>query len=107
MTTHESSLSVTLSGTPDLPVDALKALYRVTGRSTVELREAIRAGEPVYAAAVFGHDHIDVAPRLERTVALLEQWGLAFTVHETANGERDEIPLETMREILDAPADEG
>lgn len=96
---------MTLSGSPDLPAEALKALYRVTGRSTVELREAIRAGEPVYAAGLFGADHIDVAPRLERTVALLEQWGLAFTVHETADGEREEIPLATMREILGASAD--
>ncbi len=104
MTSFDNSLSVTLSGVSDLPADALKALYRVTGRSTVELREAIRAGEPVYAASLFGRDHIQVAPRLERTVSLLEQWGLAFSIHENADGERDEIPVETMREILGADA---
>jgi len=102
-----NALSVTIAGSPDLPSAAVKALYRTTGRSTVELRRAIAAGEPVFVAELFGPDHIDVVPRLERTIALLERFGLGVTIHELADGERDEISLETMREIIDGPATGG
>lgn len=102
MNEPHNALSVTIDGTPDLPAEALKAFYRVTGRSTVELRRSIAAGEPVYTAALFGNDHIEVVPRLEKTIALLEQLGLPFVVHELIDGDRDEIDVETMRSILDA-----
>ena len=60
----------------------LKSLYRITGRSVVELRRAIRAGEPVYTAALFGNDHIQVVPRLEKTAEFLDGLSVAYTVDE-------------------------
>lgn len=106
MTDTQNALSLTLEGTPDLPSEPLKALYRLTGRSTVELRRSILAGEPVYAAALFGADHIQVVPRLEKVVDYLTGLGLPFVVHEWVDGEREEIPVETMREIIDVADDE-
>jgi hypothetical protein len=106
VTTAQNALSVTIDGAPDLPNEPLKALYRLTGRSTVELRRSILAGEPVYTAALFGNDHIDVVPRLEKTIDYLTGLGLPFTVHEWVDGESEEIPLETMREIIDVADDE-
>lgn len=100
MTAPSNALSITIDGTPDFPSAVLMSLYRITGRSSVELRRAITAGEPVYSAALFGNDHIDVAPRLEKTASLLEELGVPFTVHEWVDGERDEIPVAVMREIL-------
>lgn len=104
MTAPENAISLTITGTPDFGSEVLKSLYRLTGRSTVELRHAIRDGEPVYTAALFGNDHLDVVPRLEKTVDYLVGLGIPFTVHEWIDGERDEISLETMREILGAAA---
>ncbi|MBW9092699.1 hypothetical protein JNB62_03275 [Microbacterium jejuense] len=98
--TAETALSLTLVGTPDFGSEVLKALYRITGRSTVELRTAILAGEPVYTAELFGSDHIHVVPRLEKTVAYLEGLGVPFVVHEWADGEREEITLDVMRRII-------
>lgn len=95
------ALSLTLDGTPDLPSAPLQALYRITGRSTVELREAIASGDPIYTAALFGNDHIQVVPRLEKTIAYLTEHGLAFTVTESHDGEDAPISLATMREILE------
>ena len=103
MNEYSNALSVSIAGSPDLPGDAVKALYRTTGRSTVELRRAIAAGEPLFVAALFGPEHIDVVPRLEKTIALLEHLGLGVTLHEWTDGRRDEISAETMREIIDAP----
>src|SRR5690606_26740807 len=54
------SLSITLDGRPDLLAVRLKELYGITGRSSDALRRAIAAGEPIYSAALFGNDHIDV-----------------------------------------------
>ena len=102
MPSPENALSLTIAGTPDFPSEVLKALYRITGRSTVELRNSIRAGEPVYTAALFGNDHIDVVPRLEKTAAYLDEIGVAFVVHEWADGEREEISPEVMREIIES-----
>lgn len=102
MIAPENALSLTLVGTPDLSGEVLKSLYRLTQRSTVELRRAIRAGEPVYTAALFGNEHIDVVPRLEKTVDYLDGLGVAFTIHEWTDGRRDEISVEVMREILEA-----
>ena len=45
----DNALSVTLNDTPDLPSAVLQALYRITGRSSGELRRSILAGEPVEA----------------------------------------------------------
>ncbi len=97
------ALSLTLDGTPDLPSAPLQALYRITGRSTVELREAILSGRPVYTVGLFGGDHIHVVPRFEKTLAFLIEHGLAFTVTESHDGEDATISLDTMREILEAP----
>jgi hypothetical protein len=101
----ENALSLTLVGTPDFGSEVLKALYRITGRSTVELREAILAGEPVYTAELFGSDHLRVVPRLEKTVAYLEELGVPFVVHEWADGGREEISLDLMRQIIEASGD--
>lgn len=97
----DNALSVTLNDTPDLPSAVLQALYRITGRSSGELRRSILAGEPVYTAALFGNDHIDVVPRLEKTIAYLDELGLPLTLHEWVDGERDEVSRETLRGILE------
>ena len=107
MPTPENALSLTVAGTPDYPSEVLKALYRITGRSTVELRNSIRAGEPVYTAALFGKDHIEVVPRLEKTAAYLDEIGAAFVVHEWADGTREEISRTVMQEIIEAADDES
>ena len=100
MNPPENALSLTITGTPDFGIEILKSLYRITGRSTVELRRAIQAGEPVYIAALFGNDHIQVVPRLEKTVDFLDELGVGYVIHELADGERQEVSLETMREIV-------
>lgn len=97
----DNALSVTLNDTPDLPSAVLQALYRITGRSSGELRRSILAGEPVYTAALFGNDHIDVVPRLEKTIAYLDELGLSFILHAHLDGERDEVSRETLRSILE------
>jgi hypothetical protein len=102
MTAPENALSLTIVGTPDFAGDVLKALYRITGRSTVELRGSIRAGEPVYTAALFGNDHIEVVPRLEKTAAYLDEIGVPFVVEEWTDGQRDVISRDVMRQIIDA-----
>jgi hypothetical protein len=102
VTAPENALSLTVTGTPDFPSEVLKAMYRLTGRSTVELRNAIRAGEPVYIVALFGTDHLDVVPRLEKTVDYLDGLGIPFVVHEWIDGARDQISVETMREIIES-----
>lgn len=103
----DESLSITLDGRPDFPSAVLQALYRITGRSTVELRRSILAGAPVYTAALFGPAHIDVVPRLEKTIAYVTELGAPFTLHESAGGERTAISLATLREILDASPETG
>jgi len=99
---HDDALSLTLVERPDLPSAVLQALYRITGRSSVELRRAIAAGEPVYTAGLFGHDHIEVVPRLEKTASFLTEHGLAFTISEWVDGAAEAITPETMRAILHA-----
>ena len=101
MPATDTALSLTIDGAPDLGSGVLQALYRLTGRSSVELRHAIRAGEPVYAAALFGSDHIEVVPRLQRTLDYLEGLGLPLTIHEWDGGERTEISPAVLREILE------
>ena len=102
MTTPENALSLTIAGAPDFGSEVLNSLYRITGRSTVELRRAIRDGEPVYTAALFGNDHIQVVPRLEKTADYLDGLGIPFTVHEWVDGERDEISIAVMRQIIES-----
>lgn len=96
------AISVTLDGTPDLPSAPLQALYRITGRSTVELRRSILAGEPLYTAALFDGDHLEVVPRLEKTIAYLVATNLPHRLHEMTDGERTEISAATLRDILEA-----
>ncbi|MDQ7879001.1 hypothetical protein Q9R08_13505 [Microbacterium sp. QXD-8] len=100
MTAPDNALSLTIAGTPDFGSEVLKSLYRITGRSSVELRRAIRDGEPLYTAALFGTDHIQVVPRLEKTADYLSRLGVPFTVHEWVNGEPEEISVEVMRQII-------
>lgn len=103
MTTEpRNAISLIIDGTPDFGREVLTALYRITGRSTVELRRAILAGEPVYVAALFGNDHLEVVPRLEKTIDYLDGLGIEYTVHEWVDDERDEISVQVMREILEA-----
>jgi hypothetical protein len=106
MSTADSALSITIDGTPDLPGEVLGALYRITGRSRDELRRSILAGEPVYSADLFGPDHHEVAPRLEKACDYLAGLGLGMIAHERVDGQTDEITLDTMREIL-AAAENG
>lgn len=101
------ALSVTLDGTPDLVSATLQALYRLTGRSTVELREAIAAGRPVYAASLFDAAHLTAVPRLEKTIAFLEAEGLEFRLTETVDGVDAPIDLPTLRELLEASDDDA
>lgn len=102
MTAPENALSLTIVGTPDFGSEVLKSLHRITGRSTGELRRAIRGGEPVYAATLFGNDHIRVVPRLEQTADYLDGLDVPFTVQEWINGERHEISIEVMRQIVES-----
>lgn len=95
------SVSVTLTGAPHLPTDTLQALYRITGRSTVELREAIVGGRPVYTASLFGRDHLDVVPRLEKTIGYLDAQGIGFSLTESDDGEDAVIDRATLREMLE------
>ncbi|MEV8273371.1 hypothetical protein [Microbacterium sp. NPDC077184] len=97
-----NAIDLTLDGTPDFPSVVLQALYRITRRSTPELRRAIRAGEPIFTAPLFGNDHIEVVPRLEKTVDYLDGLGIPFTLHEWVDGTREEITVPLMREIIEA-----
>lgn len=102
------SISITLDGAPDLPSERLQALYRITGRSTVELRESILARRPAYTARLFGREHLDVVPRLEKTIAYLTDAGIPFTLTESGEDAASPdaaapIDLATLRDILSAP----
>lgn len=99
------SIAIIIEDRPRLAPPLLKELYGITGRSSVELSSAILAGGDVYAAELFGNDHVQVAPRLEKTAAFCERHGLVFRIEETYDGETSQIDLATMRSILDA-ADE-
>ena len=105
MTAPANALSLTIAGTPDFGSEVLKPLHRITGRSTGELRRAIRAGEPVYSAGLFDNDHIQVVPRLEKTAEYLAGLDVSFTVHEWVDGERNEISIEVMRQIIESTGD--
>lgn len=102
MSAPENAISLTIVDRSDFGSEVLKSLYRLTGRSTGELRRAIHEGAPVYTAALFGNDHINVVPRLERTAAYLDSLGVPFTVDEWVDGERDQISVETMRAIIES-----
>lgn len=104
MHASDTALSLTIDGAPELGSGVLQALYRITGRSSVELRRSIRAGEPVYTAALFGSDHIEVVPRLQRTLGYLDALGLRCTIHEWHAGGRTEISRAVMLEILEITA---
>ena len=95
------SISIFIVGSPQLPPPLLKELYGITGRSSVELSAAVLAGRDVYAAELFGTDHVNVAPRLEKTVGFCERNGLMYRVEETYEGETAQIDLATMRSILE------
>lgn len=79
----------------------LRELYHITGRSSVELSSAILTDRNVYAAELFGNDHVAVAPRLEKTVGFCLRHGLRFRIEETYEGETAKIDLMTMRDILE------
>lgn len=97
----DNALSVTLDGAPDLPSAVLQALYRITGRSSVELRRSILRREPLFTAALFGNEHIHVVPRWEKTISYLEEIGIPFTLSELVDGEWAEVSRETVRNILE------
>lgn len=94
------SMSIALDGVTVLSPATLQALYRINGRSTVEMRRAAASGEPIYACTLFGADHIDAVPRLEKTAAFLIEQGVPFRVYESVDGERTEISLEVLQSIL-------
>ncbi|GAA3037827.1 hypothetical protein [Microbacterium dextranolyticum] len=97
----DNALSLQLDGTPEPPAAFLQVLYRLTGRSTVEMRRSILAGEPFYTVPLFGPEHITVVPRLEKTIDYLTEQRVPFRLVEWIDGERDEISLDTLREILE------
>lgn len=101
------SIAIIITGSAHLPPAMLKELYGITGRSSVELHSAIVAGANVYAAELFGNDHVEVAPRLEKTVDFCERNALAFRVEETYAGETAQIDVVTMRSILEAAGGEA
>ena len=101
---HDHTLALTLVERPDLPSATLQALYRITGRSTVELRHAIQGGDALYTAPLFGREHIEVVPRLEKSMAFLAEHGLAYTITESYDGVDQLITIDTLREILHAPS---
>ena len=47
MTDSPVSISLTLDGVTELSPQTLQALYRITGRSTVEMRLAAASAEPL------------------------------------------------------------
>lgn len=96
------SIAIIIEGRPHLAPPLLKELYRITGRSSVELSAAILAGHDVYAARLFGNDHFKVAPRLEKAAEFCARNDLAFRIEETYDGETALIDLATMRSILEA-----
>lgn len=96
------SIAIVIEGRPHLAPPLLKELYDITRRSSVELSTAILAGDDVYAASLFGNDHVEVAPRLERTAAFCARNDLAFRIEETYDGETEQIDLATLRSILEA-----
>lgn len=100
-----SSIAIIIEGRPHLAPPLLRELYGITRRSSVELSAAIVAGDDVYAAGLFGKDHVEVAPRLEKTAAFCARNGLAFRIEETYDGETAQIDLATMRSILEAAED--
>lgn len=99
--TDSPSIAIIIEGGPHLLPPLLRELYGITGRSSVDLSSAVRAGTDVYAAELFGNDHVEVAPRLEKTVAFCERNGLMFRVEETYEGETSGIDVATMRSILE------
>ena len=99
---ESASISIVIEGRPRLAPPLLKELYGITRRSPAELQSAILAGVEVYAAELFGSDHVEVAPRLEKTVEFCQRNDLAFRIEETYDAETAPIELTTMRGILDA-----
>lgn len=91
-------ISIIVTDSPDLPGAELQTLYRLTGRSTPDLRDAIRDGSPLYTAALFGAAHLTDAPRLEKTIEYLLAAGIPFRLEEA--GADAEVPLATLDEIL-------
>lgn len=73
----------------------------------MELTAAVTAGGDVYAAELFGNDHFDVAPRLEKVVRLCDREHLRYRIEETYEGEPTRIDASTMRNILEAASDLG
>ncbi|MGV2983646.1 hypothetical protein ACNPNP_08030 [Microbacterium sp. AGC85] len=96
------SIAIFIEGRPPLAPPLLKELYGITRRSSVELAAAIDAGRDVYAAGLFGNDHVDVVPRLEKTAEFCVRNDLAFRIEETYGGEISQIDLSTLRSILEA-----
>ncbi len=99
-------LSLRLVDAPDLPPSVLKQLYRITGRSRPELRRAIAAGEPFYEIELFGTDHVEVVPRLERALAYLTDLGVPVVIAERSADVAAPIDPTTMRAILEGAAPE-
>lgn len=99
------SIVIFIEGRPPLSPALLKELYGITRRSSAELASAIDAGRDVYAAGLFGNDHVEVAPRLEKTAEFCVRNDLEFRIEETYGGEISQIDLSTLRSILEAAAE--
>lgn len=100
-------ISLIVTGSPSATGAQLQNLYRLIGRSTPELRDALANETPLYTASLFGREHIVEAPRLEKAIALATEagWGFRLTEREGENGEDAEISLATLDEILTGPHD--
>lgn len=100
MTPPDVCVLLTLAPQTSLTADLLQALYRITGRSTVELRRAAERGDALYTAELFGSAHVDQAPRLEKTIDLLGMHAIPFRLVERVGQDAEEISLDTLRAIL-------
>lgn len=99
--TEDVAIALTVTDANAVPMASLGMLYRITGRSKGELARAIRAGDTLYAAHLFGSDHLQVVPRLEKVIAHLDAVGAPFTLYEQVGAQRSAISRETLRGILE------
>jgi len=93
----------------DADLRFISMVHRITGAGTSDLRAKIEAGQPFFAAVVFGNDHEDRATELRAVADAAEQCGVRLRLFELEPDEafdecdwkQREIDLETMRNILD------
>ncbi len=111
-----SKVTPLIENPPDL-TEAVSQVRRITSDSIGEIRRRITAGEPVYECVLYKNDHDEVAAALRRFVAVFPASGAALraflftsnaapTPMPLSSASRNEIPLETLQNIL-SRHDEG